>query len=150
MFTTHESARVGHPELFAEGRNAWAIIEQDLHLPWFHVSITSSINGEKSSFIRLLGSESVLEQLLSQLGEEMQVTDIQVVTPASVNGQDRWMMERLIKLEVGQNSRRSITHIISVESGAVYNTRHDARCEAAELRDVRVIYCRNSRASTGC
>ena len=150
MFNTHESTRMGFFGLFGEGYSLWGMVERGLHAPWFHVSIKISIDGEESSRILMPGDESMLEQVLTQQNEEMQVTDIQVVTPAWVNSQERWMMERLIRLEVGYDADDCLIHIISVESGAVYSGWPGARCAAADLRDVRVIYCRESSASAGC
>jgi hypothetical protein len=150
MFTTYENTRVGFPGLFGEGCDVWAMVERDLHSLWFHVSIATLINGGEASRILMPGSESMFEQVLAQQSEEIQVTDIQVVTPAWVNGQERWMMERLIKLEAGYDADNCLIHIISVESGAVYSASHGARCVAADLRDARVIYCRVSSASAAC
>jgi hypothetical protein len=150
MFNTHETTRMGFSGLFGEGYSLWGMVERGLHAPWFHVSIKILIDGDEPSRILMPGDESMLEQVLTQQNEEMQVTDIQVVTPAWINGQERWAMERLIKLEAGYDADGGLIHIISVESGAVYSASHGASCVAADLRDARVIYCRAPSASAGC
>lgn len=150
MFRAHESVNMNFFEIFGEGYSHWRMMERVFHAPWFHVSILISIDDEQSSRVLMPGDESMLEQVLTQQDEEMQVSDIQVVTPAWVNGQERWMMERLLKLEAGYDADGCLIHITSVESGAVYSGSHGASCAAADLRDARVVYCRESSASAGC
>lgn len=154
MFMAHESTRMDFFGLFGEGYSHWRLIERSLYAPWFQMSIKILMDGEESSRVLMPGDESMLEHVLAQQNEEMQVTDLQVVTPAWINGQERWMMERLMKLEAGYDANDSLIHVITVESGAAYCTSHGAHCVAANLKGARVIYHRESCTpyvcSAGC
>lgn len=142
MFNTHESSRIDLFGLIEKEYGLWQMVERDIHAPWYHVSVSGFIGGEKASKVLMPGDESMFEKVLALQNEEIQVTDVEVVTPAWVNGQGRWMMERLFKLETGFDKDGGLIHIISVESGAVYSGQHRGSCVAADLLDARVIYCR--------
>ena len=142
MFRTHESTGMNFHGIFGEGYRQWLMVERCLHSPWFLVSISSSMKDDESSIVLMPGDESMLEQVLSQESATVQVTDIQVVTPSWMNGQERWVMERLIKLKAGVDESGCLIYLISVEGGTVYSGHHGMRPMDTNLSGSRVIYCR--------
>ncbi|MCY1559567.1 hypothetical protein D9M68_966180 [compost metagenome] len=48
------------------------------------------------------------------------MTDVQAVTPASLNDQGRWLMEPLAKLELARMADGDVAHIYTTLAGHTY------------------------------
>lgn len=50
----------------------------------------------------MIDSEPRLQQILIAQDEETIITDVQVVTPGHMNGTERWCMETLTQMTLGE------------------------------------------------
>ena len=78
----------------------WRAVELSLFTPWFMVSFRQSESEEGDGFeigrTLLLADALSLEQFIQQdLGPQIKIDSVQIVTPAHMNGSDHWKMDKL-------------------------------------------------------
>lgn len=109
MFITNEAGKIAMPAaLFNDGSSYWAYVKLHLHVPWFHCVCTESYEDEGAfRHMVFLSDLSQLNQLALMSG--IDVIDIQVVLPAYMTGQGRWIMAPLASVWEGEASEHGDT-----------------------------------------
>lgn len=83
---------------------------------------------------------------MDQQDNEVEVVDLQVVTPDSLNGRGRWLMEPLAKLELAMTNDDNVVHIYTLVDGRTYYDPAQDDQALKQLSDSRVIYNRPAPA----
>ena len=87
----------------------------------------------------LIPSISVLEQLLNEQGENIWLLDVQLVSPAYLNGSEGWKMERLLEVcETVDDISEEAAYVYSLEGGHIY-TEALGSCRS-DLQSPRIIF----------
>lgn len=122
MFITHKQAAIHlGAYLGDDSTQYWQYVEQTTHCPWFYVKIGRRHGSETLASMVLLPSISALEQLLDEQGAEIWLLDVQLVSPAYLNGSEGWKMERLLEVrETLDDMSVRTAYVYSLEGGHVY------------------------------
>ncbi|MOA45681.1 hypothetical protein D3C78_1681040 [compost metagenome] len=87
----------------------------------------------------LIPSISALEQLLDELGADIWLLDVQLVSPAYLNGSEGWKMERLLEVrETLDDMSVGTAYVYSLEGGHVYT--EDVGSCRSDLQSSRIIF----------
>lgn len=88
MFRTHDADMLGLPGMFGEGQNQWHQVSKVLRNHWYHVTVQAMCEDRISEAVLMIDSEPRLQQLLIAQDAETIITEVQVVTPAHMNGKE--------------------------------------------------------------
>jgi len=101
MFITNETAKMAMPAaLFDNDSSYWTHVKLHLHIPWFYCVYEEEYEDGKFRHMVLLSHPSQLDQI-SQMSRIV-VVEVQVVLPAYMTGQDRWIMVPLASIWEGE------------------------------------------------
>lgn len=79
----------------AKGFQFWSHVELETVWPWFHVETIDNSHNDYHRGIILAPNVQLLIGLLDSSGKDSWVNEVQVITPASMNGSSSWRMEIL-------------------------------------------------------
>ncbi|WP_238785913.1 hypothetical protein [Pseudomonas sp. S35] len=91
----------------------------------------------------MIDSEPRLQQLLIAQDAETIITEVQVVTPAHMNGTGAWRMETLTKVTLGEDQNECVVCLLEVETGSKYHSSHQPGFNTDALSNLRPIYHAN-------
>jgi len=91
----------------------------------------------------MIDSEPRLQQLLIAQDSETIITEVQVVTPAYMNGTGGWRMETLTKVTLGEDENECVVSLLEVETGSKYHSSHQPGFTTDVLSNLRPIYHAN-------
>lgn len=140
MFRTSTTDLAGVPGMFGDGLAHWHGVSRALSTHWYHLSVRRWIEGRLVRGEEMLNDEPRLHEMLQAQDDQFIVEDVQVVTPARLNGGEHWRMERLASLALGYDKNDCPVCLLEVESGRVYNDSSDADFDPANLSKVRELY----------
>ena len=143
MFRTHDADMVGLPGMFGEGQCQWHQVSKVLRNHWYHVTVQAKTKGRISEAVLMVGSEPRLQQLLISQDAETIITEVQVVTPAHMNGTGVWRMEKLTKVTLGEDQNECVVCLLEVETGSKYHSSHQPSFNTDVLSNLRPIYHAN-------
>ena len=140
MFRTDISTILGSPT----GENGclhWGCVEHSLALPWFYVAVVASKN-QNTAMVQVM-DPTIFIELLEQHGKTIRITDVQLVTPPSINGSERWKMERLLEFSLLHNKHGGSFECYEVENGC-YTTLQEALESTKNDVEKNLIYKRDN------
>ncbi|MBF8764250.1 hypothetical protein IR009_03325 [Pseudomonas putida] len=140
MFRTNATDIAGVPGMFGEGLAHWHGVSRALATHWYHVSVKRRMEGRLVSSEEMLNDEPRLHELVSAQGDDLVIEDVQVITPARLNGTERWLMERLRSVSLGFDKNGCPVCLLEVESGEIYNDSHERELDHGSLRQLRELY----------
>jgi hypothetical protein len=140
MFITHKPAEIFlGAYLGDDSTQYWQYVEQTTHCPWFYVTVGRQQGIEALASVVMLPSISALEQLLNEQGPDIWLLDVQLVSPAYLNGSDGWKMERLLEVrETVNDMSAEACYVYSLEGGHVYT--EDLGSCRYRLQSPRIIF----------
>lgn len=140
MFITHKNAEISlGAYLGDDSTQYWQCVEQTTHCPWFYVKVGRQQGSEVLASMVLIPSISALEQLLSEQGPDIWLIDVQLVSPAYLNGSDGWRMERLLEVrEAVDDTNDGASCVYSMEGGHIYI--EDLGSSRSTLHSSRTIF----------
>lgn len=103
MFTTYRSSEIQLPDLSNPqygDTQIWPYVEQELMYPWFYLNVLRIGSAESDTCMLLIPHARDVASLVRRETSRMRVEQVQIVTPAHVNGTDRWLMEPVNKISV--------------------------------------------------
>ncbi|WP_313432249.1 hypothetical protein, partial [Pseudomonas sp.] len=121
MFRSHQADMAGIPGMFGDGLMHWHGVSRALATHWYHVNVKRRIDGRFVSSQEMLNDEPKLHELVSAQDDDLQIDDVQVVTPARLNGTATWRMERLKSVSMGFDRNDCPVCLLEVERGQIYN-----------------------------
>lgn len=140
MFRTHDSDMLGLPGMFGEGQYQWHQVSKVLRNHWYHVTVQAKDEDRTSEAVLMIDSEPRLQQLLIAQDAETIITEVQVVTPAHMNGTGAWRMETLTKVTLGEDQHECVVCLLEVETGSKYHSSHQPGFSSDALSNLRPIY----------
>ena len=143
MFRTHDADMLGMPGMFGEGQYQWHQVSKVLRNHWYHVTVQAQHKGQTTEVVLMIDSEPRLQQVLIAQDEETIITDVQVVTPAYMNGSAGWRMEALTKVTLGEDQNECVVCLLEVETGSKYHSSHQPGFNSNVLSNLRPIYHAN-------
>jgi len=126
--------------MFGEGLAHWHAVTRMLRKHWFHLSVVMVGQGKGHEFELMVNDELKLQQVLQSQDEEVFVKEIQVVTPASMNGSGAWRMEKVKGLAIGDDQNGDSVCVVTVDGGSVYHDSYRTNLDVASLTKMRVLY----------
>ncbi|XBV16634.1 Phage tail protein [Pseudomonas putida] len=126
--------------MFGEGLAHWHAVTRMLRKHWFHLSVVMVGQGKGHEFELMVNDELKLQQVLQSQDEEVFVKEIQVVTPASMNGSGAWRMEKVKGLAIGDDQDGDSVCVVTVDGGSVYHDSYRTNLDVASLTKMRVLY----------
>ena len=88
----------------------------------------------------MVDSEPRLQRILIAQDADTIITDVQVVTPAHMNGTAGWRMETLTKVTLGEDQNECVVCLLEVETGSKYHSSHQPGFSSDVLSNLRPIY----------
>ena len=143
MFRTHDSDMLGLPGMFGEGQYQWHQVSKVLRNHWYHVTVQAKHEGRSTEVVLMIESEPRLQQILIAQDDEMIITDVQVITPAHMNGAGGWRMDKLTKVTLGEDQNECVVCLLEVETGSKYHSSHQPGFNTDVLSNLRPIYHAN-------
>jgi len=140
MFRSHDADMVGMPGMFGEGQYQWHQVSKVLRTHWYHVTIQVKHEGRFTEAVLMVDSEHRLQQILIAQDAETIITDVQVVTPAYMNGSGGWRMEALRKVTLGEDENECLVCFLEIETGSKYHTSHQPGFRSDALNNLRPIF----------
>ena len=140
MFRTHDADMLGLPGMFGEGQYQWHQVSKVLRNHWYHVTIQAKTQGRISEAVLMIDREPPLQQVLIAQDAETIITEVQVVTPAHMNGTRGWRMDALIKVTLGEDQHECVVCLLEVETGSKYHSSHQSGFSSEVLSNLRPIY----------
>lgn len=140
MFITHKPAEIFlGAYLGDDSTQYWQYVEQTTHCPWFYARVGRQQGSEALTSMVMLPSISALEQLLNKQGADIWLLDIQLVSPAYLNGSDGWKMERLLGVcETVDDLSEEAVYMYSLEGGHIYT--EALGFSTSDLQNPRIIF----------
>ncbi|AZD23811.1 3-oxoacyl-ACP synthase, KASII [Pseudomonas chlororaphis subsp. aurantiaca] len=140
MFRTHDADMLGLPGMFGAGQCQWHQVSRVLRTHWYHVTVQAKHEGRTTEVVLMIDSEPRLQQVLISQDDETIITDVQVVTPAHMNGTEGWRMEKLTKVTLGEDQNECVVCLLEVETGSKYHSSHQPDFSSDVLSNLRPIY----------
>ncbi|WP_062389406.1 hypothetical protein [Pseudomonas abietaniphila] len=140
MFRTQQTDLAGVPGMFGEGLAHWHAISRVLRTHWYHVTVRMALEGRHTEVELMINDEQRLGSALASQDSSTRITDVQVVTPAYMNGGEGWRMEPLTSLLMGDDEHECSVCLIEVEGGAVYHSSHSKDFDQKRVTNLREIY----------
>ena len=140
MFRTHDADMLGLPGMFGEGQYQWHQVSKVLRNHWYHVTVQAMYEDRISEAVLMIDSEPRLQQLLIAQDAETVITEVQVVTPAHMNGTGVWRMETLTKVTLGEDQNECVVCLLEVETGSKYHSSHQPSFNTDVLSNLRPVY----------
>lgn len=129
MFITYRHAEAClDPRLEFTPGQLWAAVELDIQWPWFLVQIARRDMEDVIVNTLFLQYSHDLEHLVSQQTPEAWIEQVQIVTPAHLNGNAGWAMEPLREVCLMQDR--------SGERGLVFRAENDTRYSLHSQRNL--------------
>lgn len=143
MFRTHDADMLGLPGMFGEGQYQWHQVSKVLRNHWYHVTVQAMYEDRTSEAVLMIDSEPRLQQMLVAQNAETIITEVQVVTPAHMNGTGGWRMETLTKVTLGEDENECVVCLLEVETGSKYHSSHQPGFNSDVLSNLRPVYHAN-------
>lgn len=143
MFRTYQSDIAGIPGMFGDGLSHWHGVSRALHSHWYHVTVQRRQDGRFVAYEEMLNDEPRLVELLVSQDESLVVQEVQVVTPAWMNKDAGWKMEKLMSLSMGFSPAEVSICVLKVESGDIYVDTHESDLDVASLKGLKELYRRS-------
>eukprot|EP01133_Synstelium_polycarpum_P012278 gene12279-14391_t len=102
------------------------------------------VKGRAHEFELMVNDEPKLQQVLQSQDDEVFVKEIQIVTPANMNGGDAWRMEKVESVALGDDSDGDAVCVVTVEGGSIYHDSYRSSLDVKTLTNVRTLYNRNA------
>ncbi|QXG47474.1 hypothetical protein KTT57_28675 [Pseudomonas viridiflava] len=143
MFRTHIDNIIGVPGMFGVGQSQWHEVSRVIRKHWYHITIQAHLEDRISEAVLMIDTEPRLQQLLVAQDHELFVTDVQVVTPAHMNGSGRWRMETLTKVTLGEDENECVVCLLEVATGSAYHSSHQPGFQSNSLTNLTPIFHKN-------
>ncbi len=140
MFMTYRHAELPLSNLFGDTRvQHWQFVEQDVHWPWFYIEFVRKKGDDSMSSMLMIPTVPALQRLLEEQDDRLWLAHASLVTPAHLNGSQRWMMEPLVEVSVAIDEKYDQEgYVYQVEGGRSYSTHPGSK--QADLRTSHVIF----------
>ena len=137
MFRTHKHDEVPLQALLGDDMLLWRSVEQGLQLPWFYMAV----HGPNGGSMWMLSGPTDLEKWVNIDSPDLKIGMVQLVSPAYLNGGDRWLMEPLHELvAVGLKGREGVFYLYRTENNHVYFDGWDRTFSDRDVQSWRVVY----------
>ncbi len=120
----------------------WTAVEQDFQWPWFYVQIARQDKREVIVSTLLLQHLHDLESVIKSQSKRAWVEQVQIVTPAHLNGQARWLMEPLEEVRLVQDNTGNKGLLFKVENDVRYSLHPQRNLE--DLALIKVLFSAES------
>lgn len=120
----------------------WTAVEQDFQWPWFYVQIARQDKREVIVSTLLLQQFHDLESVIESQSKRAWVEQVQIVTPAHLNGQARWLMEPLEEVRLVQDNTGNKGLLFKVENDVRYSLHPQRNLE--DLALIKVLFSAQS------
>ncbi|MFG0862799.1 hypothetical protein [Pseudomonas sp. CJQ_13] len=140
MFRTNDADMLGVPGMFGAGQTQWNQVSRVLRTHWYHVTVQATQEGTAREIVLMVDAEAQLQKLLIAQSEDVGISDLQVVTPAHMNGTEAWRMEALTQVYIGEDENECLVSVIEVESGAVYHSSNRPGFHSDSLTNLRPVF----------
>ena len=118
MFVTHPGAELRGSLHFPDGSRQWAIVEQELALPWLYVCIRQLDNTFDFQRMMLVSCVDHFRQLLESLPANATLTCVMSVMPSD-DGSGTWTMVPVQAIELHEINER-LMFLIDLANGTRY------------------------------
>ncbi|MNO76975.1 hypothetical protein D3C76_680670 [compost metagenome] len=143
MFITYRHAEMSlDPRLEFTPAQLWATVEQDIQWPWFYVQIARRDGREVVASALLLQHAHDLETIIQSQSKHAWVEQVQIVTPAHLNGHARWLMEPLKEVCLMQDDAGEKGLLFRVENDVRYSLHPQRNLD--QLLLVKVLFSADS------
>ncbi|BGE66909.1 TPA: hypothetical protein MXV65_002437 [Pseudomonas aeruginosa] len=138
MFTTYRRAEIQlDPAEESTTTQLWSYVEQEIIWPWFYLQIVRRHGRQTYRSMLMLHHAHDLKKIIDDQSNLAWVEQVQLVTPAHVNGQPRWLMEPLEEVCIVRDGPAGDPgYLYKVANGVSYSMHHRRNLEALIVTDV--------------
>lgn len=139
MFRTYAHANIPLSSRLEPDLQVWPYVEQILHLPWFYATMVHTCDDVEFREMLLISDVLTLKSLQQRMTPGY-VEEILLVSPGSMNGRGRWLMEPLREIRYVPGSPLCRSHYCYVlDGGQSYTNDCDPGLEAEHSSSSRVV-----------
>ncbi|HFT7996320.1 MULTISPECIES: hypothetical protein [Pseudomonadaceae] len=123
----------------AKGTTAqlWSYVEQEISWPWFYLQIARRHGRQAYRSMLMLNHAHDLKKIIDDQSNLAWVEEVQLVTPAHVNGHSTWLMEPLKEICIVRDGPAGDPgYLYKVADGVSYSMHHRKNLEALIVTDV--------------
>ncbi|HCK4755010.1 TPA: hypothetical protein N0I71_006126, partial [Pseudomonas aeruginosa] len=122
MFITYRHLEMRlDPRLEHSPAQLWTAVEQDIQWPWFYLQVARRDRREVIASTLLLQHAHDLASIIESQSKHAWVEQVQIVTPAHLNGHSRWLMEPLKEVCVVKDKAGVTGLLFKVENDVRYS-----------------------------
>ncbi|AKF99465.1 hypothetical protein AAER22_18665 [Pseudomonas aeruginosa] len=139
MFITYRHLEMRlDPRLEHSPAQLWTAVEQDIQWPWFYLQVARRDRREVIASTLLLQHAHDLASIIESQSKHAWVEQVQIVTPAHLNGHSRWLMEPLKEVCVVKDKAGVTGLLFKVENDVRYSL-HPTR-DLDNLLVIKVLF----------
>ncbi|AYK23495.1 MULTISPECIES: hypothetical protein [Pseudomonadaceae] len=137
MFTTYRSAEIHLDTAKGTTAQLWSYVEQEISWPWFYLQIARRHGRQAYRSMLMLNHAHDLKKIIDDQSNLAWVEEVQLVTPAHVNGHSTWLMEPLKEICIVRDGPAGDPgYLYKVADGVSYSMHHRKNLEALIVTDV--------------
>ncbi|MCJ0976000.1 hypothetical protein KXR63_15285 [Stutzerimonas chloritidismutans] len=137
MFTTYRSAEIHLDTAEGTTTQLWSYVEQEISWPWFYLQIVRRHGRQAYRSMLMVNHAHDLKKIIDDQSNLAWAEEVQLVTPAHVNGHSRWLMEPLKEVCVVRDGPSGDPgYLYKVANGVSYSMHHRRNLEALIVTDV--------------
>jgi len=125
MFTTYRSAEIHLDTAKGTTAQLWSYVEQEISWPWFYLQIARRHGRQAYRSMLMLNHAHDLKKIIDDQSNLAWVEEVQLVTPAHVNGHSTWLMEPLKEICIVRDGPAGDPgYLYKVADGVSYSMHH--------------------------
>ncbi|AYW41105.1 hypothetical protein ACIGKL_16340 [Pseudomonas sp. NPDC077186] len=137
MFTTYRSAEIHLDTAKGATTQLWSYVEQEISWPWFYLQIARRHGRQAYRSMLMLHHAHDLKKIIDDQSNLAWAEEVQLVTPAHVNGHSTWLMEPLKEICIVRDGPTGDPgYLYKVANGVSYSMHHRRNLEALIVTDV--------------
>lgn len=143
MFQTDVSSEVTLPAgLSFEGEKSWWYVKKRLHMYWFHV-VCEITYEEDETYTEIFLIDQIDHLLKLNSTPDFHITEVTLVSPSYMNGDEHWKMEPLSEIQEGfvdASDTQTNVHLFILKDGRRYIDDKLSESDEATLVDTQTLF----------
>ncbi len=143
MFKTHMTSYRDLQAVFGSGHHHWRLVQREIATPWLHATnIVVEGNVEYAQTVMPSDLQTFLS-IANTKAPGARVSELQLMSPAWMNGAERWLLEPIIQIDIAESLENEVVHIYRMDEGKIYYDPSRTPTEVRELTNQRTVYHAN-------
>lgn len=143
MFKTHMSSHRDLQDVFGPGHHHWRLMQREIATPWLHATMLVTEDDVEYASTVMPSDLHTLLEVANTKDSGARVSELQLMSPAWMNGAERWLLEPIIQIDIAESLENEVVHIYRMDEGKIYYDPSRTPTEVRELTNQRTVYHAN-------